>query len=751
MLCFRQYRAVYRAYLPSRAVAHPRMLFSCLLLGLTLLCEAKQDYYKTLKVPRTATKREIKDAWNKYSKKYHPDHHRGLPNQEKVQERFIKYAEAWNTLRNDKKRLHYDKTGDFTETFDINDIFKDNQKEEDTSTIIGIDLGTTFSVVGVWVGNGKVEIIPNEYGNRLTPSVVAFTESGERLIGEAALNQLTTNPENTIFNVKRLIGRKFNDPEVQNDIKNFPFKVFNYETRPYVQVKPTKWFGFSNDIKEFSPEEISAMVLTKMKETAESYLGRKVSRAVITVPAYFNDAQRTATKDAGTIAGLKVERIISEPTAAAIAYGMHKKEEDKNVLVYDLGGGTFDVSVLNIDRGRFEVMATAGDTHLGGEDFNQKVIDHFVESFKTKSGEDIRNDARSVQKIRREVERAKKELSTHQRVKVDVESLFKGVDFAETLTRAQFENMNVLMFKETLQLLEEALLDADLTKRDIDEIVLVGGSTRIPKVQALVKEFFGGKVISVSRVSRDEAIAYGAAVQGGILAGKLKSDDLVIIDVTPLSLGTGVVGELMSTVVPKNTIIPTKKMKTFVTVKDNQQTINCPVYEGERPMTKDNHKLGEFMLHNIPPLPRHEAKVDVTFQIDADGLLTVTAVDQSDEGNRNSISIKNSERSLDSDDIDRMIKEAKDAAEEDAKLKRRADARNDLEQYIYTVKKRLKEGMSEKLSTADREKINMQIIEKSAWLRENQDSETYQFLGKEMEMEEVVKAILKKSGIKDEL
>uniref|UniRef100_A0A673TG16 Endoplasmic reticulum chaperone BIP n=1 Tax=Suricata suricatta TaxID=37032 RepID=A0A673TG16_SURSU len=474
---------------------------------------------------------------------------------------------------------------------------EEEDKKEDVGTVVGIDLGTTYSCVGVFK-NGRVEIIANDQGNRITPSYVAFTPEGERLIGDAAKNQLTSNPENTVFDAKRLIGRTWNDPSVQQDIKFLPFKVVEKKTKPYIQVD----IG-GGQTKTFAPEEISAMVLTKMKETAEAYLGKKVTHAVVTVPAYFNDAQRQATKDAGTIAGLNVMRIINEPTAAAIAYGLDKREGEKNILVFDLGGGTFDVSLLTIDNGVFEVVATNGDTHLGGEDFDQRVMEHFIKLYKKKTGKDVRKDNRAVQKLRREVEKAKRALSSQHQARIEIESFYEGEDFSETLTRAKFEELNMDLFRSTMKPVQKVLEDSDLKKSDIDEIVLVGGSTRIPKIQQLVKEFFNGKEPSRG-INPDEAVAYGAAVQAGVLSGDQDTGDLVLLDVCPLTLGIETVGGVMTKLIPRNTVVPTKKSQIFSTASDNQPTVTIKVYEGERPLTKDNHLLGTFDLTGIPPAPR---------------------------------------------------------------------------------------------------------------------------------------------------
>lgn len=603
------------------------------------------------------------------------------------------------------------------------------------SIAVGIDLGTTFSCVGVF-RNNQVEIIANDQGNRTTPSYVAFNGT-ERLIGDAAKNQVSSNPHNTVFDAKRLIGRKFTDHAIQNDLKAWSFKVKpDKVNNPLIEVE------VDGQPKAFTPEEISAMVLVKMKETAEAYLGHPVKKAVITVPAYFNDAQRQATKDAGTIAGLEVLRIINEPTAAAIAYGLDKKsKKEQHVLIVDCGGGTHDVSLLSIDEGIFEVIATAGDSHLGGSDFDQRLVEHCMADFKRKTKVDMSGNARAVRRLRTACERAKRNLSSSAQTTVELDALHDGYDFSTTITRARFDELCMDLLRKCIDPIDQVLRDAKMDKSKVDEIVLVGGSTRIPKLQQMLQEYFNGKELNKS-INPDEAVAYGAAVQAAVLTGNNseKLQDLVLLDVNPLSLCICTAGDIATAIIPRGTTIPTKKEQIFSTYSDNQTTVTIQICEGERTRFHDNHLLGTFDLNGIPPAPRGVPKIKVSMELDANGILQVSATEEG-TGKSEKIVITNDNGRLSKEDIERMVKEAEQFKKQDEAHKERVESKNKLENYVYQIKNTIADAKYPEDDKKQLEDIVKQTIE---WIDNNQQANKEEYDSKFEEVEKRCMPIVSK-------
>lgn len=607
------------------------------------------------------------------------------------------------------------------------------------SRAIGIDLGTTYSCVAVW-RNGRVEIIPNDQGNRTTPSYIAFTDS-ERLIGDAAKNQVAMNPENTIFDSKRLIGRKFSDNIVQEDMKHWPFKVVSKPgDKPYIRVT------YKGQEEDFAPEQISSMVLVKMKETAEAFLGHQVTDAVITVPAYFNDSQRLATKDAGTLAGLNVIRTINEPTAAALAYGLDKtKDGEQNILIFDLGGGTFDVTLLTLDGGVFEVLATGGNTHLGGEDFDNRLVNHLIRDFKAKHKMDPTGNAKAIRRLRTACEKAKRTLSASPIASIEIDAFFQGIDFYTQITRARFEELCSDLFKQCLEPVEQVIRDAKMDKSKINEVILVGGSTRIPKVQQLLSDFFGGKELNRS-INPDEAVAHGAAVQAAILKGEVdeKLDPIILVDVASLSLGVETAGGAMTTIIPRQTNIPVSKSEIFTTHADYQRAVTIKVYEGERPLTADNHLLGKFELTDIPPAPRGVPQIKVTFDVDTTGVVTVTAEDTANK-NIKKITVTNDRNRLTPAEIEAMLAKAASMKEEDDKLRKKIEAKNKLESFVYGVKSSLNEDqVKTKLTDEERKRLLDAVEECLQWMEARTDATEEELNEKKKQVEAVVNPVFTK-------
>ena len=617
---------------------------------------------------------------------------------------------------------------------------KDEKKTPNTDLAVGIDLGTCYSAIAVY-RNNNVEIISNSVGFRITPSVVAYTDE-ERLVGNSAANQISMNAENTIYGSKRILGKRFDDPQLQRDIKNFPFKVVNKDNKPMIEV------SYKNEKKLVSAEEVSAAVLSAMKKTAENYLGQEVKNCVITVPAHFNNEQREATKDCAIIANLNCLRLINEPTAACLAYNLNNTSNiEKNILVFDTGGGTHDVSLLKTADGIIEVLATGGNTHLGGEDFDNRLVDHFVKEFKRINKKDLSDNSRSLRRLKTACEKAKITLSSSTKANIEIDTLYEGIDFNSTITRARFEELCSDLFKEALKPVDQVLIDAKVSKSQIDEIVLVGGSTRIPKLQNLLLEYFNGKNLNKS-VNPDEVVAHGAAVQAAILNGGQScsnTNEILLMDVCSLSLGLETSGGIMTKIIDRNSTIPCKKSQVFSTYSDNQPSVTIQIFEGERQLTKDNHKLGIFNLEGIPSAPRGVPQIEVSFDLDANSILKVTACDKK-TGNKNEVVIENDTGRLCKEDIEKMISDSEKYADEDKIIAEKINSKNLLETYLFYLKSTINDEKNKDIISLDEKNIIENLIKEGEDFLNIDKQYKEEYENKKKEIENICNPIIKKTN-----